>query len=104
MINIHGHIHSVDISVSITPSGTSTVGQYSLTCSVAVTGSTDTPTGLVTTGSMSSLIFNPLAATHAGIYTCEVRLGGAVKSEKIMVIVKEGEISISICNYCLKHT
>ena len=101
-------MHSVDISVSITPSGTATVGQrYSLTCSVAVTGSTDISTivwlgpinnkittGLVTTGSMSTLTFSPLAAAHAGIYTCEVRVGGAVMSEKIMVIVQEGEISI----------
>ena len=58
---------------------------YSLECTVTVTGSTDQPTitwldpmnnmitsGVETTGSMSTLTFNPLAASHAGIYTCRV--------------------------------
>ena len=60
-------------------------------CSVTVTGSTDTPTitwldpmnnqitsGVMTTGSMSTLTFNPLAASHAGVYTCRATLGSAV--------------------------
>ena len=79
-------VPSVDITVSITPgSSSNTAGEtYSLECSATVTGSNDQPTitwldpmnnpvpsGMVTTtGSMSTLTFNPLAASHAGTYTC----------------------------------
>ena len=81
------------MSVSITPYGTNTAGEaYSLVCSVTVTGSTDTPTitwldpmnstvpseMVSTTGSMSTLTFNPLSASHAGTYTCRATLGGAM--------------------------
>ena len=87
--------------VTITSSGTATVGErYSLMCSVTLTGSTDTPTitwmddGVeipstdptrmvsMTTGSAgsytSTLTFNPLAASHAGRYTCRATLGSAM--------------------------
>ena len=107
------HSLTVDTSVSLTPSGTAIAGQsYSLICSVTVTGSNDTPTitwldpidnqittGVETTGKMSTLTFNPLAASHTGQYTCEVRLGGAVEYEKIIVTLR-GEIPIIII---LKH-
>ena len=83
---------SIVIMVSIEPSGDDTVGgSYRLVCSVTVTGSTDTPTitwmdpmnnritsGVMTTGSMSTLTFNPLAASHAGVYTCRATLGSAM--------------------------
>ena len=64
-------------------------------CYAAVSGSTDQPTfiwldsfnnlvpsGMVSTiGSMSSLIFSPLEASHAGLYTCIARAGGAIKTQ-----------------------
>ena len=81
----------VDISASITESGNNIAGEiYSLVCSVTVTGSTEQPTitwldsmnnqitsGVVTTGSISTLMFSPLAASHAGTYTCRATLGSA---------------------------
>ena len=85
---------AVDISLSITASGTNTAGEtYSLECSATVTGSTDQPTitwldpmnntvpseMVTTTGSMSTLTFNPLAASHAGTYTCRGMVGGEHK-------------------------
>ena len=85
----------ISINVSITTSGTNTAGEaYSLQCSVTVTGSTDQstitwldPTNnpvpsemVITTGSMSTLTFNPLAASHAGTYTCRATVGGAVQN------------------------
>ena len=80
--------------ISITSSGSNTAGEsYSLECTVTVTGSTDQPiitwldpmdniitSGVVTTGSMSTLTFNPLAASHAGTYTCRATLGSAMDS------------------------
>ena len=41
-----------------------------------------------TTGSMSTLTFNPLAASHAGTYTCRGMVGGAVQSETMEVAVQ----------------
>ena len=84
----------VDISASITESGNNIAGEiYSLVCSVTVTGSTEQPTitwldpmnnqitsGVVTTGSISTLTFNSLAVSHAGKYTCRVTLGSAEMS------------------------
>ena len=70
-------------------------------CTVAVTGSNDQPTitwlgpmksevtaGVETTGSMSTLIFDPLAASHAGAYTCRATLGGVVETENMTVTVQ----------------
>ena len=91
--------HSVTISVAIMPtsSTSSTAGEtYSLECSVTVTGSIDQPTitwldpannivpsGMVTTaGSISTLTFNPLSASHAGTYTC-----GAVVGDEMQIAV-----------------
>ena len=103
----------IDITaVTITPSGNNTAGEsYRLECSVTVTGSTDTPTitwlddGVVipstdptrtvsiTTGSpgsgySSTLMFNPLAASHAGTYTCRATLDGAMDTETMNVTVQ----------------
>ena len=90
------------ISVSITPvSGDNTAGEtYSLEC-FTVTGSTDQPTitwldpmnnpvpsEMVTiTGSMSTLTFNPLSASHAGTYTCRGMVGGVTREETSTIIV-----------------
>jgi hypothetical protein len=93
----------VTITIAITSSGTATAGEsYSLECTVIVTGSTDLPmitwlmgpmdnritSGVVTTGSMSTLKFNPLAASHAGTYTCRVTLGSAMESASRAITVR----------------
>ena len=70
-------------------------------CTVTVTGSTDQPTitwldptsntitsGVVTTGSLSILTFNPLAVSHAGTYTCRATRGDEVRTEKVAVTVQ----------------
>ena len=92
-----------NISLAITASGTNTAGEtYSLECSATVTGSTDQPTitwldpmnnqvpteMVTTTSSMSTLTFNPLAASHAGTYTCRVTAGGVNETQTSTVIVK----------------
>ena len=89
--------------VSITSSGAATAGEsYSLECTVTVTGSNDQPTitwlmdpmdnmitsGVVTTGSMSTLTFDPLAVSHAGTYTCRATLGSAMDSASRTVAVQ----------------
>ena len=93
------------VTVSITASGTNTAGEtYSLVCSVTVTGSTDQPTitwsgpmnnpvpseMVTTTGSMSTLTFNPLSASHAGTYTCRATVGGQVLTNT-QVVTAHGE-------------
>ena len=77
------------VNVSITTSGANTAGEtYSLVCSVTVIGLNDQPTitwldsmnntvpseMVNTTGSMSTLTFNPLSASHAGNYTCRAAI------------------------------
>ena len=50
------------------------------------------PSGMVTTtGSMSTLTFSPLAASHAGIYTCRVTAGGVTETQTTTVIVNGTE-------------
>jgi hypothetical protein len=93
---------TVDMS-PITSSGAATVGEsYTLECTVTVTGSTDQPmitwlmgpldnvitSGVMTTGSMSTLTFNPLSASHAGTYTCRATLGSAMDSASRTIIVQ----------------
>ena len=66
-----------------------------------MTGSTDLPniiwlnqmnnviiSGVVTSGSMSTLTFNPLAASHAGTYTCRATLGNIEEDELTVIIIK----------------
>ena len=94
----------------ITSSGSNTAGEsYSLECTVTVTGSTDQPTitwmvnGAVIsstttrmvsgiTGSAGSysttLTFNPLAASHAGTYTCRATLDSAMDSASTTITVQ----------------
>ena len=94
------------VSVSITPSGTNTAGgTYSLVCSVTVTGPTDTPTitwldpmnsqvpseMVSTTGSMSTLTFNPLSTSHAGTYTCRATLTSGEMDTDAMEVTVQGE-------------
>ena len=101
---------SADILVAIAPlSGTNTAGEaYSLKCSATVTGSTDQPTitwldpmnnpvpseMVTTTGSMSTLTFNPLSASHAGTYTCRATVGSTMQTATMDVTV-ESECSVS---------
>ena len=42
---------------------------------------------VTTTGNMSTLTFNPLAASHAGTYTCRVTTGGVTETQTSTVIV-----------------
>ena len=99
--------HPVSITVvPITHSGSNTAGEsYGLECTVTVTGSTDQPTinwldpmdnvitsGVVMTGGMSTLTFNPLAASHAGTYTCRATLGSAMDSASRTITVQSGRI------------
>ena len=95
-------MYAVEITVSITASGINTAGEtYSLECSATVSGSTGQPTitwldsmnnpvsseMFATTGSMSTLTFNPLAASHTGNYTCRAALGYVMQSAARNVIV-----------------
>ena len=80
----------------ITSSGNNTAGEsYSLECTVTVTGSTDQPTitwmvnGTGSAGSYSTtLTFNPLAASHAGTYTCRATLDSAMDSASTTITVQ----------------
>ena len=103
---VHSYVLSqptVDILVTITPGGDNTAGDdYSLTCSTMISaGLTGQPTitwldpmnnmitsGVETTGSMSTLTFNPLAVSHAGTYTCTATLGSTVETAEVMVTVE----------------
>ena len=99
---------SVDLqlTLSITTSGTNTAGEtYNLVCSATVTGSTDQPTitwldpinntvpseMITTTGSMSTLTFNPLAASHTGTYTCRATITGNVTHTDTKVVYVESK-------------
>ena len=97
---------TVTVTVSpITSSGTATAGEsYRLECTVTVTGSNDQPiitwlmgpvnnqimisSGVVTTGSTSTLTFNPLAASDAGTYICRATLGSAMDSASTTITVQ----------------
>ena len=97
-------IAQVTVTVSpIISSGTATAGEsYSLRCTITVTGSNDQPiitwlmgpmdnmitSGVVTTGSMSTLTFNPLAASHAGTYICRATLDSAMDSASTTITVQ----------------
>ena len=93
---------TASISISIIAPGTNTAGEtYSLECSATVTGSTDQPSitwldpmnnsvsseMVTTTGSMSTLTFNPLAASHAGTYACRATAGGVTRTQTFTLIV-----------------
>ena len=107
---------SIDVT-TITSSGATTAGEnYTLECSVIVTGSTDQPsiiwlvagvevpssdptrTVLVTSGSAGSysntLTFHPLAASHAGTYTCRATVGSAMDTASRTVTVQSKLICI----------
>ena len=112
--------------ISMTVAPITTVGPnsagviYSLICSVSVTGSTDQPTitwldpmnsqitsGVETTGSMSTLTFNPLAASQDGMtYTCRATLDSMTQSQAFTVTVN-GRLSVwyrnvTICSCLLQ--
>ena len=96
----------ISINVSITTSGTNTAGEtYSLWCSVTVTGSNDQPNitwldpmnntvpseMFTTTGNMSTLTFDPLAASHAGSYMCRATVTGNVTQTDTKVVSVESK-------------
>ena len=111
LLHVHVQlIHLVDITVSISTSGTNTAGgNYSLECYATVTESTDQPTitwldamnnpvpseMVNTTGFMSTLTFDPLAVSHSGTYTCRVAVGGAVQTATEAVAV-QGKCSLPV--------
>ena len=94
------------------PSGDNTAGEtYRLVCSIAVTGSTDTPTitwlddgveisstdptrmvsmTTVSSGSgySSTLTFNPLSTSHAGMFMCRASLGNAMNTATMLITVQ----------------
>ena len=88
----------------ITSSGTASAGEsYRLECTVTVTGSDDQPViswltlgpmdNMITSGVMmneglSTLTFNPLAASHAGTYTCRATLGSVMGSASTTITVQ----------------
>ena len=98
------------ITVSIDTSGTNTAGEtYNLMCSASVTGSTDQPsitwlegdveisnstTRTVSAPTMrpsggsysNTLTFSPLAASHAGTYTCRATAAGNLMDTGMMVV------------------
>ena len=102
-------MYVVDITVSITASSTNTAGEtYSLVCSATVTGSTDQPTitwldpmnnpvpseMVTTTGSVSTLTFNPLAASHAGTYKCSATVEGAMPTATVVTLSVRSKCSL----------
>ena len=101
---------SVVITVSITSSGINTAGGiFNIQCSTMISGSTDEPTftwlsqsqvvdgdGTKTvspttvnpnSGYSSTLSFNPLLPSDAGLYTCRVMVGRVTREETIIVTV-----------------
>ena len=48
----------------------------------------------------STLIFNPLSASHAGTYTCTATVGGGMDTDTVIVTVK-GECRIDIIYFVL---
>ena len=90
------------IVVSITSSGINMAGEnYKLECTTTVTGTTEEPVitwmnsmgnittpRVVATGNMSTLTFIPLAASHAGMYTCQATLGSAMDSAYWTITVR----------------
>ena len=126
--------NGVVIHVTITQSyGTGIAGEnYSLECSVSVTGSTDwvlitwlddagtseissttVTTGIVSAGSNSSTLTNPLATSHAGTYTCRATLGSAEDTASKNVTV-QSTCSKTLCDVnflallllclCIRHS
>ena len=76
---------------------------YRLECTATVTGTTEEPvitwmnsmgnittSRAVATGNMSTLTLNfiPLAASHAGTYTCQATLGSAMDSAYLTITVR----------------
>ena len=94
-------VYTVD--VSIIALGANIAGDaYHLECSIHMIGSNDQPIFtwldpmddpvppemINTTDSVSTLVFSPLATSHAGTYTCVVSLGGVSYDETMTIIVK----------------
>ena len=95
--------NSSTITVSISTSGSTTAGEaYSLVCSITVTESTnltiitwiDPMNNIVlsdritTTAASITLTFNPLIASHAGVYTCRAASGGEIQADTESVTIQ----------------
>ena len=91
--------HTVDLLVTITPTGNNTAGGgYSLVCSTRTTTALTGQPNITwldpmnnevmsATGSMSTLTFNPLTASAAGKYTCRATLSSKEETAEVMVTV-----------------
>ena len=97
------NVHAVDSPVSIIVSGINTAGEiYSLECltltdltkEVNVTwldpmNNTVSSEMFSTTGSYNSILtFNPLAASHAGTYTCRAEAENVTLTDTMVVSVE----------------
>ena len=83
------------ILIAIASHGTNTAGEnYSLECLAVNNPSNITwllpPTSamVTTTGSMSTLTLSPLAASHAGTYTCSTMVEGSVQTATLSITVQ----------------
>ena len=56
---------------------------------------------VTTTGSMSTVTFSPLAASHAGTYTCRVTAGGVTETQTYDIIIVNSKYIH--CSVSLKH-
>ena len=63
-----------------------------------------TTLGVTTNGSMSTLTFNPLAASHAGTYTCRATLDSAMDSASRTISVLLCHNSVPACNIIRSDT
>ena len=94
------------VKVNITTSGSPSAGEtFSLECSISGTSddatyqwlrgspdnriqiSSDRSRTINSTSSVSQLQFSPLRASHGGLYTCQVMVGGVAVEETIIVQV-----------------
>ena len=95
--------NSSTITVSISTSGSTTAGEaYSLVCSITVTESTNLTIitwidpmnntvlsdRITTTAASITLTFNPLTASHAGVYTCRAASGGEIQADTESVTIQ----------------
>ena len=100
---------SIDLSVSITSTGTNRVGQmYSLTCTPIVSGGSitkitwlkdDSEIMATTTASTLSYSITSLATSNGGTYTCKVESGTFVKinTQILEVLTGQSKVISSSC-------
>ena len=99
------------VDISIIALGANAAGEtYHLECSISMTGSNDQPIFtwldpmddpvssemINTTDNVSTLVFSPLATSHAGTYMCVVSLGGVSYNETITITVNSKKFMFNI--------